>query len=77
MNLFSLGKKSKSVKREGNALIVSKESCPQNHACPSVRVCPVGALSQQGYDAPIVDQSACILCGKCVKFCPRNALYFE
>ena len=55
-------------------LVVVKEKCPQNHPCPSVRVCPVGALVQSGFAAPKVDASKCILCGKCVKFCPKRAL---
>lgn len=58
-------------------LTVKKERCPQNHACPSVRICPAGALTQKGYDAPAVDTSKCILCAKCVRFCPRGALVIE
>lgn len=38
------------------AAIVDKNRCPQNHPCPSVRVCPVGALIQKGFDAPQVDE---------------------
>lgn len=55
-------------------LLVIKENCPQNHACPSVSICPVDALSQTGYNAPIVVQDTCIHCGKCAKFCPLGAL---
>lgn len=55
-------------------LVVLKEKCPQNHPCPSVPICPVGALKQSGFDAPIVDLDACIQCGKCTNFCPRKAL---
>lgn len=55
-------------------LTVSKTRCPQNHPCPSIRVCPVGALSQRDYSAPVVDEEKCIKCGKCVRFCPRGAL---
>jgi len=55
-------------------LVVLKERCPQNHPCPSVRVCPVGALKQSGYAAPTVDLEACINCGKCTRFCPMRAL---
>ena len=55
-------------------LIVIKEKCPQNHPCPSVSICPVGALKQNGFDAPTVDNDACICCGKCTNFCPRRAL---
>lgn len=55
-------------------LIVIKDKCPQNHPCPSVAICPVGALKQRGFDAPTVDLDACIRCGKCTNFCPRRAL---
>ncbi len=55
-------------------LDVVKKRCPQNHMCPAVRVCPVGALSQNGMSAPIVDQDKCIMCEKCVRFCPMGAL---
>lgn len=55
-------------------LDVIKERCPANHPCPSLRVCPTGALTQQGFDAPEVDQDQCIACGKCVRFCPMGAL---
>ena len=55
-------------------LIVIKENCPQNHKCPSVKVCPVGALSQEGFNAPTVDLGVCIRCGKCSAFCPKKAL---
>ena len=62
---------------EGQELCVNKSRCPQNHPCPSIRVCPVGALSQKGFAAPIVDKSKCIKCGKCTKSCPMRALVFE
>jgi len=55
-------------------LVVIKNKCPQNHPCPSVLICPVGALKQKGFSAPTVDMNTCISCGKCTKFCPRKAL---
>jgi len=55
-------------------LVVVKEKCPQNHPCPSVPICPVGALKQSGFDAPTIDLDSCIRCGKCTNFCPRKAL---
>ncbi len=55
-------------------LIVIKEKCPQNHPCPSVSICPVGALKQSGHNAPTVDPDTCIRCGKCTYVCPRRAL---
>ena len=58
-------------------LTVVKYRCPQNHTCPAMRVCPVGALTQTKYEAPKIDQSKCIKCGKCVKFCPMRALALE
>jgi len=59
------------------SLVVKTSRCPQNHPCPSVKVCPVNALSQQGFDAPTVDMDKCIKCGKCVKFCPMGALVLK
>lgn len=59
------------------SLTVVKSRCPENHPCPSIRVCPVGALTQRGYAAPTVDVEKCIKCGKCVMACPRRALQFQ
>lgn len=58
-------------------LVVKTERCPQNHPCPSVRICPVGALIQEGFNAPTVDNEVCIKCGKCVSFCPMGALQLQ
>lgn len=73
------------IKRDGGnikdmkdrTLVVKTSSCPQNHPCPSVKVCPVGALTQKGFNAPTVNIDTCIKCGKCVKFCPKRALVME
>ncbi len=70
-------KKTAGGSRNNLTCIVIKEKCPQNHPCPSVRVCPADALSQKGYDAPAVDPEKCIVCGKCVKYCPRGALALQ
>jgi len=59
------------------AITVDVKRCPQNHPCPSVQVCPVGALIQQGYKAPQVHPIKCTECLKCVKFCPMGALQFQ
>jgi ferredoxin len=53
---------------------VAIQRCPQNHPCPAVKVCPVGALVQQGFAAPTVNPEKCIDCNKCVQFCPMGAL---
>ena len=50
------------------------ENCPQNHRCPAVKICPVKALSQNGFNAPKVDEDKCTKCGKCSNFCPKKAL---
>jgi len=55
-------------------IFVDKRRCPENHPCPSVRVCPVNALSQKGYAAPKVNMKACVKCGKCVRYCPMGAI---
>jgi ferredoxin len=49
-------------------------ACPQNHLCPIIRVCQVGAISQNGYGLPLIDETLCIDCGKCVKQCPMRAV---
>lgn len=59
------------MEKELNIII---EKCPQDHKCPAVRICPVGALSQNGFEAPVIDKDKCIKCGKCSNFCPKNAL---
>ena len=56
------------------AIEVVTRRCPQNHPCPSVRVCPVGALEQNGYAAPTVNEELCTNCGRCVSFCPLGAI---
>lgn len=56
------------------AIVVDKDRCPQNHPCPSVKVCPVKALSQKEYEAPKVDPASCIECDKCVNYCPMGAI---
>lgn len=75
--VFGFGKRQDMVSSAEKKLIVNKNLCPQNHPCPSVRVCPVGALTQSGFKAPAADQEKCIHCGKCVKFCPMRAITLE
>ena len=58
-------------------MTVNKAACPQNHPCPSVRVCPVGAIHQKGYNAPTIDEDTCIKCGKCIRYCPFGAFSME
>jgi len=56
------------------ALTITPLSCPQNHRCPIIHVCPVGAISQNGYGLPFIDEEKCIECGKCIKQCPMRAV---
>lgn len=58
-------------------LTLNKDNCPQNHPCPAVRVCPVGALSQSGFSAPEINREKCIKCGKCANVCPKKALVLQ
>ncbi|MCR4434728.1 MAG: 4Fe-4S binding protein [Clostridiales bacterium] len=57
--------------------MVHKKLCPQNHKCPAVSVCPAGALTQKGYEAPIVDNEKCLACEKCIFVCPMGAIRDE
>jgi Fe-S-cluster-containing hydrogenase component 2 len=55
-------------------LLVNKDKCPQNHKCPSIAVCPKGAISQKDiYSLPEIDGEKCVLCGKCMEYCPKGA----
>ncbi len=59
------------------SLKINGERCPKNHKCPAVNICPVGALSQDKFNAPVVDKDKCIRCGKCSNFCPYQVLIVE
>ncbi len=56
-------------------ITVEPRRCPQNHPCPVVRICPVNAISQNGFAAPTIDKSKCTNCGKCVRFCAYGAFH--
>lgn len=75
LDLF-IGKEKEEKEITNKTLIVKNNRCPQNHPCPSVGVCPVGALSQKGFSAPTVNLEKCINCGKCIKSCPMRAITF-
>lgn len=57
------------------AININERKCPQNHICPAISVCKEGALSQLGFNAPVVDAEKCIDCGDCTDFCPMGAIY--
>lgn len=57
------------------ALKVSPHLCPQNHRCPMIPHCPVGAISQNGFGLPIIDDEKCIECGKCKRICGMRAVH--
>ena len=62
---------------ENKKLNIIVENCPQNHRCPAVNVCPVGALSQEDFQEPTIGYTKCISCGKCSDFCPKHALVLK
>jgi len=39
-----------------------------------LKVCPIGAISQDGNGLPIIDEEQCLECGKCTKYCPMHAV---
>jgi len=42
-----------------------------------MRICPQGAILQDGYGLPVIDKSKCTECGKCAKYCPTKAIRSE
>ena len=49
-------------------ITVNSQKCPQNHRCPSIAVCPQGAITQWNiYSLPEINEKKCIVCGKCIK----------
>lgn len=50
-------------------IIIRPELCPQNHPCPTISICPTGAISQKGFAAPTIDNDKCICCCKCARAC--------
>ncbi|MFP4605203.1 MAG: 4Fe-4S binding protein [Bacteroidales bacterium] len=51
-------------------VVINKNMCPQNHPCPTVNICPVGAIKQKSpFSAPEIDESRCTGCGICLNTC--------
>lgn len=60
-----------------NNIKIEISRCPQNHRCPLIGICPVGAIVQEGYGAPKIDYDKCIECGNCVRSCAYGAFQTE
>jgi ferredoxin len=56
---------------------VIDERCARDHSCGAIKVCPTGALTQEGLAAPSVNHEICTRCGNCADYCPRKALVLE
>ena len=49
---------------------VNVHACPQNHPCPAVRSCQLGAIIQDDiFTAPRIDEELCTDCGVCTLAC--------
>jgi ferredoxin len=53
---------------------IREDRCPQNHRCPLVEHCPAGAISQAGFNAPVIHGDRCLQCGLCADICPSGAV---
>lgn len=55
-------------------ILVDSSRCPSNHACPLVKKCPAGAITQIGFNSPGIDLSRCVECGLCLEKCPHGVI---
>lgn len=58
-------------------IIVDEKKCPQNHHCPVIHECPTGAIYQEKFNVPIVDNNLCVKCKRCILSCPMGAFQIE
>lgn len=56
---------------------IHSNRCPRNHRCPCVGICPAGAVSQKGFDAPEIDDTKCTGCGLCMRMCPYGVFSLD
>ncbi|MBS7525657.1 4Fe-4S binding protein [Fusibacter paucivorans] len=54
--------------------VIDANRCDRSPFCPVKRVCPVNAVKANMYGVPEVNQSECIGCGKCLRYCPMRAV---
>ena len=45
---------------------------PSEPSLLMVKRCPKGAMVQERFNAPTIDQSKCVKCGLCIKTCPYS-----
>lgn len=64
-------------KKQSILIVVDDEFCTKDKVCPAVAACPVGALSQEGFNPPKVDGVLCTRCCICVDICETGALDIE
>ncbi|MBN2794182.1 MAG: 4Fe-4S binding protein [Clostridia bacterium] len=61
--------------------VINESKCDRSPFCPVKRICPVGAVTQEGgffrSKAPKIDKQKCIGCNKCVRVCPMGAVSMQ
>lgn len=56
-------------------VLINFKICDNSEDCSGIEVCPTGAFQWSEKDKKLViDESKCILCGKCEKSCPVEAI---
>lgn len=61
--------------------VINESLCVQNHNCPVVKACPIGAVTQKKeghkWEMPHIDPLKCAGCGWCFQACERSAVHFK
>lgn len=71
--------KSEKTNKKNKKAVINQNKCDKSPFCPVKRVCPVGAVNQAGFFGGqiTINDEKCIGCGKCISYCPHQAVFMK